>query len=311
MRIACFSTYLEDLKFLASKAFKSLKGEIVCIAFRYHFKDEEIEKLRKLPINKLIVMNNILLMNYDVEAYASALADFYKKIGFDILLLGDKFEDKEIAARLSGKINVPAIISCVNFNVSDKKIFAERFHSCGIRIASIETEFPAIFSLEKYREEIIYKETEAPREDLKISLNVSRVIIRNKTRLSEKHSQISDSRMLFVLGENIHDEKEVKEIEELSSKLGLQVTGDKTCFARGWFKEWVGFSNLKVKPEIYFAIGVKGDIDHLGAIMDSKLIISMNEDPDSPIFRYSDYYLIGDIHKIIPKLSKKIKKYLS
>ncbi len=311
MRIACFSRYYSTLEKVVKKLSKEKneKDELNCIAFRYLFDDSAIENLRKYDVNKVVMISNILLMQYDLEAFTNALAEYYKKYGFDLLILGNSLEDKEVAARLSSKLGISAVTNCLSYKIENEKIIVERFHSSGLLIAKIELSTPSILSLYRVEDQDSkLKETPADLEILKIPLSVSRVVIRDKLKLSERYQEIQNSKILICIGENVHEEKELKEIYETAKIIGATVVGDKSCYAREWFKEWIAFSGIQASAKICLSIGTKGDIDYLGALTGTDTVIFLNEEPDTLALKFSDYHAICDIHKLIHVLKKRAKK---
>ena len=130
------------------------------------------------------------------------------------------------------------------------------------------------------------------------------------TEMATGKVNLMDAEIVVSAGRGMKAAENWGMIEEMAELLGAGTACSKPVSDIGWrtHEEHVGQTGKNIAPNLYFAIGISGAIQHVAGVNSSKVIVAINTDDEAPIFKAADYGIVGDAFKIVPQLIEKIKE---
>jgi len=255
------------------------------------------------------------LKDFKAEEYTDYLYNVIKETGVETVLIGSNKNGKELASRLAGKLSTGCIIDANKIYVKDKKIVTERVVYSGNAIAvqqfnskpSIVTIPPKVFDPlprdDKRKGEIINKKFDVEKYASKIV---------KITEMQTGDVNVEDAEIIVSCGRGFKNKDDIRLVQELAEVLKSKTVGCSRPIAADlkWLSEdhWIGLSGHKVKPKLYIAAGISGQIQHIAGMRDSGTVVAINKDPEALIFKSADYGIVGDLYEVLPKLTAAIKE---
>ncbi len=134
-----------------------------------------------------------------------------------------------------------------------------------------------------------------------------------ETKMNDnKVADISNAKILISGGRGVHDKEGFQKLQALADVMGGMVSSSRAMVDAGVMDHayQVGQTGKTVRPNLYMACGISGAIQHLAGMEESHYIVAINKDKYAPIFSVADLGIVGDLHKIVPMLTERIKKEL-
>ncbi len=273
--------------------------------------EEELERLAEYGAEKILKIESNDLDVLDNRIYAKIISEVASKEGAGIVLLAHNNVGKALAPRLtvrmsagigSGLSGMP--ISMSPFTVG-KKVFSGKANA-DLEIKSqtkVLTLAQNSFEVSSNKKAINI-EAFAPEFPLSGS---------TKRKSIEKQSGkiiLTDAEIVVSAGRGLKSPDNWGPVEELAELLGAATACSRPVSDEGWrpHGEHTGQTGKIISPNLYFAFGISGAIQHLAGVSASKCIVAVNTDADAPIFEAADYGIVGDVQKVLPDLITAIKE---
>jgi electron transfer flavoprotein alpha subunit len=254
---------------------------------------------------------------FKAEEYAAVLKDLVTEHKPDVILIGSNKNGKELAARLAGLLNTGCIMDAMSVKAQGKVITAERVVYSGTGIAVEQfTSTPAILSIPPRSAEPLPK-AEHHAEILKKHVMVKEYPskIQSIQEAKTEGVKVEDAEIIVSCGRGLKNKNDIQLVNDLASALKGKTIGCSRPIAADlkWLSEdhWIGLSGHKVKPKLYVACGISGQIQHIAGMRDSSVVVAINKDPDALIFKSADYGIVGDLYQVLPKLTTAVKEHFA
>lgn len=287
-------------------------------------------ELGEYGADKVIVVDNPALETYRTEPYAQALVSVINEYKPEIMLVGATAIGRDLGPTVSARVKTGLTADCTKLEIGDFPINAmpgqEQKHNQllmtrpafgGNTIATIACpdNRPQMATVRPGVMQKLPKEAGRAAEVIEynpaLEENNRYVEIMDIVKAVGNVENIMDAKVLVSGGRGVGSAENFEMLRDLASCFkGGMVSCSRAAVENGWLAQdyQVGQTGKTVRPQIYFAIGISGAIQHVAGMEESDLIIAINKDEDAPIFDVADYGLVGDLKKIVPQLIAALKE---
>ena len=287
------------------------------------------DQLAEYGADKVIVVDDPELKEYRTAPYTHAIASVIKEFKPEIFLIGATAIGRDLGPRVCARIHTGLTADCTKLDIGDfpmnpvpgretkhNQLLMTRPAFGGNTIATIACpDFRP--QMATVRPGVMQK---APKEAGKKAVvtefnpgftkNNKYVDILEVVKAVSNTVDIMDAKILVSGGRGVGSPENFKILDDLAEAIGGTVSCSRAVVDAGWKPKdlQVGQTGKTVRPNVYFAIGISGAIQHLAGMEESDIIVAINKDESAPIFDVADYGVVGDLNKIVPMLTEKIKE---
>ncbi len=286
------------------------------------------DKLAEYGADKVIVVDDPELKEYKTEPYAHALASVINEYKPEIVLVGATAIGRDLGPTVSARVKTGLTADCTVLEIGDFPLVAkegeEQLHNQllmtrpafgGNTIATIACPYnrPQMATVRPGVMQKIAPITGAKANVIEFNPGFTPdnryVEILNVVKAVKNTANIMEAKILVSGGRGVGSKENFKLLDDLAEVLGGTVSCSRAVVENGWQPQdlQVGQTGKTVRPQIYFAIGISGAIQHVAGMEEADLIVAINKDEDAPIFDVADYGLVGDLNKIVPALTVALK----
>ncbi len=276
--------------------------------------DGDFSDLGKAGANKVFKLNNEKLSNFDGIYLTEAIAQVATAENSTVIVFSHDFTGKEVAPRIAAKFKAGIVAGAV-----DNPIISGESFSVLKNVFSGKA--TALYSISSSKKIISILPNSFPvkldgeaAELLDFNVNLDNVTSPIKVIAVKKDTaelNLSDADVVVSAGRGLKGPENWGMVEELATMLGAATACSRPVADMNWrpHHEHVGQTGVAIRPNLYFAIGISGAIQHLAGVNGSKTIVVINSDKDAPFFKSADYGIVGDAFDVVPKLIQAVKNF--
>ncbi len=300
-----------ELASYATKLAEMLGSEAVALSLG-PVGEEELRKLGKYGISRILSMENNSLEPFDPRLYTGAIASAAGRESAGVIIMANNNTGKALAPRLAVRLKAAICPGAIRLPESTAPFVVSKRVFSGNAIARTELKTGVkIITLTQNSFDLVEQPVEPRIETIDAGLDGGTSPLRIKeVQKQSGNLLLTDAEIVVSGGRGMKSSENWGPIEELAELLGGATACSRPVSDEGWrpHEEHTGQTGKIIAPNLYFAIGISGATQHLAGISSSKYIVAINNDKDAPVFEAAQYGIVGDASKVLPKLVKALRK---
>lgn len=274
---------------------------------------DDLAALGKYGLKKIHTVKNDALNHLDAQVFTKIIAKAVTSVGADVIVFSHNMTGKAVAPRLSAQLKAGLVTGAVGLPELTNGFVVKKTVFSGKAFANIAIlTDKKIISLNPNSYHITTGEGTAEVAELSVEVPAAKVSV-TATNKVVGEVPLSEAEIVVSGGRGLKGPENWNLVTDLAKLLGAATACSRPVADSHWrpHHEHVGQTGLAIAPNLYFAIGISGAIQHLAGVNRSKTIVVINKDPEAPFFKAADYGIVGDVFEVMPKIIEAVRKLKS
>ncbi len=314
------------------------EGEAAKVSWELLGKGKELARSRNCPLSAVVMGDGVehlcrqafgygaetvylmdapVLRHYRTESYQKSLCALVEKYKPEVILMGATGLGRDLAGVVATVLATGLTADCTGLHIDEKGNLMQTRPAFGGNIMAtivcdkfrpqMSTVRPHVMPMPEFdpqaKGETVSEPVPVTEEEIQVK--VLDILMDG----SGSKVDIAGAEFIISGGRGMMAKENFSMLQELADVLGGVVGASRSAVDAGWMPQdrQVGQTGKTVRPKVYIACGISGAIQHLVGMQDSDVVIAINRDPDAPIFEVASYGIVGDLFKVIPALTRKLK----
>jgi electron transfer flavoprotein alpha subunit len=267
----------------------------------------EVDAVREAPAHgSVLLVKAARPISGDSELIASAISEAARRRASPIVLIGSTKLGRMVAGRLAVASRMCVLADVRDLKVDGVRLTGVRGVYAGKFNAKVEGPLPCVALVPQGAYEATAG-SPGPVEEITVE-GFSPRVKRTEARAPQRSAlDLRTAKIIVAAGRGFKTKEDLALVEKLAKALGGAMGASRPLSSDlGWLGEeyHIGLTGVYVRPNLYLAIGISGQLQHVAGIKDSKVIAAINKDKQAPIFQVADYGIVGDLYQVVPALLK-------
>lgn len=272
--------------------------------------NSELEKLAQYGATKVLTLSGDAFNSMDSSAFAHVIAAAAEANACKMVIMGNNNAGKGIAPRVAVRLKagLASGVTALPKSYSPLLIQKNVFNGKAIGYQQINSEYQVI-TLAQNSYKIIEAAQAFQAEAFEVGTE-NKTQIQSVDKVTDK-LLLTDAEIVVSGGRGMKSGDNWAPLEELAEVLGAATACSRPVSDEGWrgHGEHVGQTGKIIAPDLYFALGISGAIQHIAGVSSSKVIVAVNTDVEAPVFESADYGIVGDLKEVLPRMVEEAKKF--